>query len=369
MSAIRLFILLVVTVLFVSCENKKDENKSKEKKPIAVEFMTSSAKELQKSFKGSGLTIPVRKTTVQVKAAGDVVSFGLKIGQKVKAKQSVIKILSRRQKAAYDQSKVQVEEAKLAYDAVTKLFDKGSVSKAEFLRTKNSYSSAMMQLMANKIAYNDCFVTFPFSGTVNWYEETIHKGSIVQPGTSICEIIDLSKIKVKLFFSENRVVKMSIGDSAAVTIPVLKQEFPGTVTAIAPAASDRTGSFAVEVTFDNSKDMQVKAGMRSEVAIYTGESDKGYLVPKRFVREHRGTKGLYIAVERGSLMDKSDTTKSEEDPSDIIAHFRPLSFYSNGSDSVFITEGLSSEDKIITSAFSRLRDNCTVTPIEIGGEE
>lgn len=337
MNTFRFFVGIFVLICLFSCEQKKVEEEVTEVKPIAVEYITSEKEELQKSFKGNGLTLPFRKTTVMVKAAGDVVAFNLKTGQKVKKGQSVITILSRRQKAQYDMSAVQVEEAKLAYDAVTKLYEKGSVSKAEFLSAKSQHSAAFGQHMANRIAYNDCFVKFPFGGIINWYDETIHKGSIVQPGTPICEVIDLSKVKIKLFFGEKRVVKMSIGDTATAHIPVLNKSFVGTISAIAPAASEKTGAFTVEVTFANDKEMLVKSGMRAEVSIKAKESISGYKVPKRFIRSYKGNKGVYIAQDEKAL-------------------FVPLEYESNGSEYVIVTSGLTRDDKIITSGFSRLKN-------------
>lgn len=335
-------ISLLSLILLFSCEQEtKETNEESDVKPIAVEYITSNKEDITKSFKGSGLTTPVRKTTVLVKAAGDVVSFNMSLGKKVKKGESVIKILSRRQKASYEYAKVQMEEAKLAYEATSRLFEKGSVSKAEYLNSKSQYSGAMGQLMANKIAYDDCFVTFPFGGIINWYDEALHKGSIVQPGTPICEIIDLSKLKVKLFFGEKRVVKMSVGDSASVYLPVLKDTFPGIITAISPAASEKTGAFSVEITFDNNADMSVKAGMRSEVAIKAKQSIAGFKVPKRYIRTYKGKNGVYI-VENGK------------------AQFFPVQYESNGSQYVIVTSGLTGSEKIISSGFSRLKDGTAV---------
>lgn len=352
MTALRYTLLILISFVLFSCEPEKKENSDdkSEVKPVAVEYIFSNEENITKSFKGNGLTAPVRKTTVMVKAAGDVVSCNLKTGQVVKKGQSVITILSRRQKAQLDYSKVQLEEAQLAYDATSKLYEKGSVSKAEYLNAKSQHSAAMGQLMANRIAYNDCFVKFPFSGIINSYDETILPGSIVQPGTPICEIIDLSKIKVTLYFGEKRVVKMSVGDTASIAIPVLNKTYGGKISAIAPAASERTGAFAVEVTFSNDEAKQVKAGMRAEVEIISKETTIGYKVAKRFLRTYKGKKGLYLAR-------------------DDKAHFSPVTYESNGSEYVIISEGLTASDKIITSGFSRLKNE---TPVKLtkrsGGE-
>ncbi len=80
-------------------------------------------------------------------------------------------------------------------------------------------------------------------------------------GTQLFELVDVSKLKLKVNVNESQVANLKIGDQVEIKSNVFPtDEFKGKVTFIAPKA-DNSLNFPIEIQVENNKPNTIKAGM------------------------------------------------------------------------------------------------------------
>lgn len=117
------------------------------------------------------------------------------------------------------------------------LKQKESVPDAQWEQVLLQYRLAEAQLIQARRAFNDTRIKAPISGTIT--AKRVDVGTMVNPGTIVCELVDVSKLKVLLDVAERDIFSIRVGTPVEITSDVVPgKTFRGQVTAIAPKASD-----------------------------------------------------------------------------------------------------------------------------------
>ncbi len=118
-------------------------------------------------------------------------------------------------------------------------------------------------------------LTAPRAGIIS--ARVVDVGELAVPGATLLKLTDLNQVTLRVFIPETQIGRVSLGQSAAVTVDSLEQAFMGKVTYIADTAEftpkniqtkeERVNLvFAVEITIDN-PDHLLKAGMPADAEI------------------------------------------------------------------------------------------------------
>jgi multidrug efflux pump subunit AcrA (membrane-fusion protein) len=119
-------------------------------------------------------------------------------------------------------------------------------------------------------------------------------GQLVSKGDLIAEVHDLSIIEAEIAVPEQEIADVEVGQTVRLKARAYPAEvFPGTVTAIAPAAVQQEPALdskilRVRTTIDN-ESMVLRSQMTGNAKIYCGKRSALELVTRRIVR--------YIRVE------------------------------------------------------------------------
>lgn len=142
-------------------------------------------------------------------------------------------------------------------DVISDYFEEGDiVSKDDTLYSidaddiEKSIQSAEIQLQKAKNTYNDAIKTqndlnvkSDISGAVT--KVNVKKGDNVNSGTTIAEINDSSRMKIKLPFNDNDVNNIHVGDTATLSIVGTGNTVTGTVSEVASASYVKSGHMLV----------------------------------------------------------------------------------------------------------------------------
>ncbi len=119
-------------------------------------------------------------------------------------------------------------------------------------------------------------VTAPIAGYVT--RKNAVQGTYVQPGSELFEIADLSKVWVLADIYEHEIARVSVGQSATVTVSAYPNApFRGKVGFVYPALDPGTRTLRVRVELDN-KDLKLRPGMFGDVVIQLA-TESGVVVP------------------------------------------------------------------------------------------
>ncbi|WP_316791218.1 efflux RND transporter periplasmic adaptor subunit [Pedobacter frigoris] len=226
-------------------------------------------------------------------------------------------------------------------------YETGGVTQQQLDQVKLSTQNAKLRLQASQRKLNDANIKSPINGIIN--KRYIEVGAFVTgtPGTQLFEIVDVSKLKLKVTVNESQVANLKIGDQIDIKSSVFPTEkFSGKVTFIA-AKADATLNFPIEIEVANNAKSSIKAGMYGTAIFNFPKQAPSILVPRTsFVGS--------VSSNQVFVLDKaSNTSKLRKVVSGRIL-----------GDNVEILEGLNEGETVITSGQINLAEGSAVTIVK-----
>ncbi|SEA88082.1 efflux RND transporter periplasmic adaptor subunit [Pedobacter hartonius] len=139
-------------------------------------------------------------------------------------------------------------------------FSTGGVTQQQLDQAKLNTKNARMRLQSAARRVSDANVKSPIDGIVN--KRYIEVGAFVNTqGTQMFELVDVSKLKLKVNVNESQVANLNVGDRVQIKSNVFPADnFSGKINFIAPKA-DGTLNFPIEIEVENNHKNTIKAGM------------------------------------------------------------------------------------------------------------
>jgi len=239
----------------------------------------------------------------------------------------------RRKKVEYDQTVRLMDKKHRDYE-LRKLNLKRRISWFE-----NRYYRFFKRDSLLKVALNAVRVTAPKEGTVMyarlWNGRKLRVGDRVSMWMpTIATLPDLSQPVSEAYIPEIDITKISLGDSAEITIDALpKDKFKGVVSDIANIGQELSGfdMRVFRITIDFKTDgKEIKPSMTSNNKIIVSRFPDVIKIPRNFLQKQNGESFVYLK-ESGKIWKKRVTPGLEND------------------EEVIIESGLSPGDKILAS--------------------
>ena len=293
------------------------------------------------------------KTTVDVtfQVPGKVVMVGPDEGQTVRAGQVIAAVDPTDYRLTVEQAAAQADRAAHDRDRNRPLLDGGSIAPADMYHLENGarQSAAAADLARKKLA--DTRLEAPISGIIA--RRAIEVGATAAPGQPVFTIVDLDPVRVRIGVPEGDVGHVKVGAPASVRVPALDARFTGRVSLIGVSADPTTRSYTVEITVPNPA-RELRAGMVAEATISTNQMVSALLVPATAVLHNGGVDGstiVYTVDQGGSRV-----------------HARRVTTGAARGDSLEITSGLTSGDRIVVAGQHRLREGARVETMTKGAQ-
>jgi membrane fusion protein (multidrug efflux system) len=334
---------------YVLTKNKA-ENKAKTdivaEKNAAVSVKTAQVKteSISLDFVANGNFAPTQELTFSAEKSGKVIKVLADEGDYVNVGQTlvivrsdVINVNANTAKAAYDNAKSDYARYENAYQT-------GGVTKQQLDQAKLQLTNAQANLTQANINVGDTKVKAPIKGFIN--KRYIEPGSILtgMPATQMFDIVDVSKLKLKVSVSESQVAGLKVGN----TVPVTSSVFPdkvvtGKIIFIAPKA-DESLNFPIEIEITNSASA-IKAGMYGTANFGTKQKQELKVVPRNAFVGSVSSNQIFV-VENG------------------IAKLKKVTAGRILGDQVEIINGLSDGDTVIVTGQINLQDGNAVEIIK-----
>ncbi len=123
----------------------------------------------------------------------------------------------------------------------------------------------------------------PFAGYV--VAEHTEVGQWIESGKLVAEIVEVDPIEIRVPVQESYIPRLTLGVTARIDVEALPSHtFVGTVTAIVPRADEKSRTFPVKITLQNSLQPDgtplLKPGMFAKVELPVDQKKNALLVPK-----------------------------------------------------------------------------------------
>ncbi len=300
--------LVLFSLLLSNCGGSADvKNEFYKKKEIV-------SQNLEVTVEASGMVEAISSIEIKSKASGEVLLLGAEVGDFVEKGSILAQIDQRTPKNILDQSKSDLEAAKVrlinaesAYKRGKELHIQKSISDQAYEDIQESYAQAKSTLVRSEVSYenakialDDTIVRSPTSGTV--VSRPVEAGQVISSptsavggGTLIMTLADLTKVRVRALVDEIDIGKVSIGQKVSIKVSAYRDtEFFGVVSKIEPQAYvvQNVTTFPVLIEINNDKN-KLLLGMNTDVEIEILNKDVSISAPTMSLRTR---KDIYSAA-------------------------------------------------------------------------
>jgi RND family efflux transporter MFP subunit len=272
---------------------------------------------------------------------GRVLKIDVEVGDYKKAGEVLVEVDNELKDAAYKAAKVTYEKAKKDLERYEVLFKEHSISDTQIEQARWSYQAAEAQFVVARRQLNDTRITTPISGIVT--ARYVNVGTMVMgapQATQIANVVDISKLKVKVNIAEKDLSKLHVGDAVDVTTDLYPHTtFPGTVFTVSSKGDDGH-TYPVEVLLNNPK-LQLKAGMFVSVTFKPKASVPALFVPREALLGSLQNAKVYVVK-------------------DNIAKLRAVTVAKEVGTSIEIDGGLQEGEMVVVDGQNNLSDSVSV---------
>jgi RND family efflux transporter MFP subunit len=224
-------------------------------------------------------------------------------------------------------------------------FKTGGVTQQQLDQVKLATKNARLRLQSSARRVSDANIKSPINGIVN--KRYIEVGAFVTAqGTQLFELVDVSKLKLKVNVNEGQVANLNVGDKVQIKSNVFPADnFSGKITFIA-AKADGTLNFPIDIEVENNHKNTIKAGMYGTAVFKFPKQAAAITIP-------RGAFVGSVSSNQIFVLENGNTAKLRK----VIAG-RTIA------DQVEIIEGLKEGETVIVSGQINLIDGSSVAPIK-----
>ncbi len=353
MKRVIITILVIIIafggIAFVLTNNKKKNQEktdfvAKGNGAIAVNIATVSKTVPELDFNANGTFAPIQELNFLSENAGRVKAIYVKEGSRVSKGQVLAKIDAEIINTDRETAEATYQNALRDEARYNSSFKTGGVTQQQLDQAKLATQNAKLRLQASQRRLSDANIKSPINGIVN--KKYIEVGAFVTAqGTQLFELVDVSKLKLKVNVNESQVANLKVGDKVAIQSTVFPDDkFTGKISFIAAKADDAL-NFPIEIEVENNTKSSLKAGMYGTALFDFPKQASSILIPRTsFVGS--------VSSNQVFILDKASNTAKIRN----VVSGRILG------ESVEILSGLTEGETVITSGQINLVDN---TPVSI----
>ncbi len=280
---IVILVLVIVGIGYVLTNNKK-KNEAKTafiaegNGAVAVNVAEAKKSIPSLDFIANGTFAADQELMFSAENSGRVAQIFVEEGSKVSKGQVLARIDAEILNTDRETAQATYETAARDLARYESSFKTGGVTQQQLDQARLNTANAKLRLQQQERKANDANIRSSINGIVN--KKLIEVGAFVAPGTQLFELVDISKLKLKVSVNEIQVANLKIGDVVKIQSSVFPEEtFSGKVTFIA-AKADGSLNFPIEISLNNNTKAAIKAGMYGTAIFDFPKQKEVILVPR-----------------------------------------------------------------------------------------
>jgi RND family efflux transporter MFP subunit len=280
-------VLIALVFGICSCNKASTDSQNKTSQAIATSYsvsvVTAMKKDVTDSFSQVGTIVAYNDVAILSETSGRVVKVRAEVGDYKPAGSVLVEVDSELREAAYKAANATYEKAKKDLERYETLYKERSISDSQIEQARWSYQSAESQYIVARRQLSDTKITTPISGIIT--ARSVNVGMMVMgapQATIVANVVDISRLKVKVNVAEKDVIRLKIGEKVDVTTDVFPGEvFTGSIFSIS-SKGDEGHTYPVEVVLANSK-LQLKAGMFGRILFMPKSTGNLIVIPRESI--------------------------------------------------------------------------------------
>jgi RND family efflux transporter MFP subunit len=342
MKRLKIIVVLAIVISVIvglllhnkSIMAAKSKNEKIEAYPVTIAFVQNE--KVTNNLELVGTITANNDVAIVSEAQGRVVKVLAQVGDYKSAGSVLFQLDDELKLEAYKTAEVNYLKAKKDYDRYDALYKGKSVTDAQYEQAKLAYQASESQYVLAKREYNDTKITTPISGIVT--ARIVDIGNYVNKASVVANVVDISKLKVKLNVAEKDAFKLKTGDDVDVSTDVYPGvKLNGKISSISSKA-DEAHTYPIEIILANSKDHPLKSGMFGRVSFTSIQKNDLLVMPREALVGSIKDAKVFV-VEQG------------------IAKVKNVLIGNAYDNWLEIKGGLNAGDKIVVNGQNNLQDN------------
>ncbi len=271
-------VALGLPLVLASCGRKEEAKQTAMTTDVPVSVTAVKTERLESSLSLVGNINASADVNVIAETQGTATAVFVKVGSPVKVGSVLVQVddeIPRSTKAA---AEINFQKAQRDFQRAEDLYQENSISISQLDASRLAMKAAENQLDIARRQLENTRIKSPIAGTVN--ARYVERGTMVQPGKAVANIIDIGILKVRVNVAEREAFQLKVGDRVEVSTDVYPGTvFPGTLDNIASKA-DEAHTYPVEIIIPNSVQHPLKAGMFARIAFKSIAPTEALTIPR-----------------------------------------------------------------------------------------
>lgn len=218
-QSIALIVLLLTSLLALSCAQSGQKNKKTQREAVAVTTMEVSCQSAQIERNYIGTARATKSTTVYASAPGVIENLSIRKGEKVSKGRSIAFVNSTNVKSSYEISQATLARAEDALKRVQPVYEQGSVSEIKMVEVRTSYEQAKAAAASATDALKKCNLIAPFDAYID--ELYVEEAEAVEAFAPVCKLVRVDEIEIEFSVPEAEMQSIKEGGSLRLEFPAL----------------------------------------------------------------------------------------------------------------------------------------------------
>jgi len=330
---------IIIVVLLNNRANISAKSRNEFQGAIPVTTAAVRSLKLAETLSLVGTITGINDVAVTAEVAGKVTAVLANVGDRLVTGAPIVQIDDELKKAAFEQAEANYERAKRDFDRFKSLRETQSATEAQKENAWTAFKVAEAQYIVARRQLHDTRVTTPIAGVLS--ARNVELGTMVNDRMVVGNVVDISRLKVKLNVAERDAFKLRTGDPVEVTTDVYPGvTFGGKITSVS-AKADEGHTYPVEITMDNSREHPLKAGMFARVAFVAIAPDAALAIPREALVG--STKDPRVFVVEGPVARERAITVGDETGTELT-----------------VVAGLKEGETVVVNGQNNLKDSVAV---------
>lgn len=248
---------------------------------IPVKVATMGSQNIQGGFEINGTFQPIKQLTVMSEAQGRITQLNVKDGSFVSEGAVILAVDNDLLENQLELARVNLKKAENDVNRLKNLLGDGGVTQQQVDDVQNGIDNIKANIKNLEKQISMTYVKAPISGTVSG--KTIEKGAFLAPAMRIMDIIDVRRLKMAAYLTDDEVLQVKKGQRVELRTDVYPNKaFVGVINLI-DVKADNAQRFLVEIELDNPASTPLKAGMDGVAEFNTGRSVSILALPRECI--------------------------------------------------------------------------------------
>ena len=339
--------LLVVTIVLISCNDKKPQRAtgggSRQQGPLEVDGFVVTESSISENIEVPGSLLPFEETQIRSEVGGRIVQLNIKEGAFVSKGTLLVKLFDKDLQAQLKKLEVQLKIREKSEERSAELLKISGISQQDYDLSALDVENLRADIESTQIAISKTEIRAPYAGRVGL--RNVSLGAYLVPGDVITILRQVDKLKLEFSIPEKYAQEISPGYTISFQVDGGKGYHQAKVMATENSVDQNTRTLKVRALVA-AEHPELIPGVFAKVNLELGKNEKALMVPTQAV--------IPSARNRQVLLVRRDSALSTT----VQTGVRDSAF-------VHIMSGLKVGDTVVTTGLMAIRPDSKIKIVRL----